>query len=247
MKNIFTTVYAFLVIIFAAGISIAGDFATLNVIGFSPSGRYMAFEEYGTQDGSGFPYANTFFIDVSKNAFAAAPVKTVVNDDSASESAARKRAMALSAKKLKQFGIVIGNTGRLVLSHLITDKTLDTNEGEGGSNVVRFYDQYGSFYHKGDYELTLNAVKVSEKKCSDYTEQGTYMFEIKLTNKDDNSNKFLQKDTSLPESRGCPLSYRLQNVYLYKGSIAVFVNVFTQGFEGPDMRYLAVTGKLKED
>jgi hypothetical protein len=33
--------------------------------------------------------------------------------------------------------------------------------------------------------------------------------------------------------------------YLYKDFVVVFVGVFTRGFEGPDMRFMAVTGTLK--
>ena len=38
----------------------AGDTATPQVLGFSADGKVFAFEEYGIQDGSGFPYANRF-------------------------------------------------------------------------------------------------------------------------------------------------------------------------------------------
>ena len=48
---------------FAAPAS-AGDRAQFNPIGFSEDGRYFAFEEFGIQDGSGFPYSNTFIIDL---------------------------------------------------------------------------------------------------------------------------------------------------------------------------------------
>jgi hypothetical protein len=38
----------------------AGDAAKLDILGFSKDGGVFAFEEYGVQDGSGFPYANRF-------------------------------------------------------------------------------------------------------------------------------------------------------------------------------------------
>ena len=49
----------------------------------------------------------------------------------------------------------------------------------------------------------------------------------------------------LPESRNCPHTYSIQNVYVYENRVAVFLNVYTTGFEGPDMRFLAVTGNYK--
>ncbi|MGE6786024.1 DUF2259 domain-containing protein, partial [Ensifer adhaerens] len=35
--------------------ALAGDYAALQPIGFSADGNVFAFEEYGVQDGSGFP------------------------------------------------------------------------------------------------------------------------------------------------------------------------------------------------
>jgi predicted secreted protein len=64
-------------------------------------------------------------------------------------------------------------------------------------------------------------------------------------NEKQNASKVLQKDTTLPASRGCALRYRMRDVYLYSGIVAVFIIVYMQGFEGPDMRYMTVTRKLK--
>ncbi|RUV10776.1 DUF2259 domain-containing protein, partial [Mesorhizobium sp. M5C.F.Ca.IN.020.32.2.1] len=39
----------------------AGDVAELEILGFTSDGGAFAFEEYGVQDGSGFPYANRYY------------------------------------------------------------------------------------------------------------------------------------------------------------------------------------------
>ena len=49
----------------------AGDYASRHVIGFSADGRYFAFEQYGAQDGSGFPYAEIFIIDTQADSWVA--------------------------------------------------------------------------------------------------------------------------------------------------------------------------------
>ena len=49
----------------SSGTALAGDFANLNVLGFSSDGNIFAFEQYGVQDGSGFPYADRFYIDTN--------------------------------------------------------------------------------------------------------------------------------------------------------------------------------------
>ncbi|TIL61031.1 MAG: hypothetical protein E5Y89_28055, partial [Mesorhizobium sp.] len=38
----------------------AGDVAELEILGFSKDGGVFAFEEYGVQDGSGYPYASRY-------------------------------------------------------------------------------------------------------------------------------------------------------------------------------------------
>ena len=247
MRHIFkmrikTTLAGILICLFAlASTAIAGDYATLNFIGFSNNGRYLAFEEYGVQDGSGFPYSNIYFIETAKNTMAAPSVVVRLDDEYASEKMARARSAALAAKKLRQLGIVRGNTGKHVVSHLINDLTF---EKDPFATEVTFAEEIGSMYKQGEYYLKLRPVKVVIKDCEPYDYE-TLMMDLTLTNKDDNTTRTLQKDTTIPKSRGCAHGYRIQDVYLYKGSIAVFINVFTQGFEGPDMRFMAVSGQYK--
>lgn len=50
----------------AAASAWAGDFSTFQSLGFSPDGKVYAFEEFGIQDGSGFPYSNVYFIDTER-------------------------------------------------------------------------------------------------------------------------------------------------------------------------------------
>ena len=47
----------------------AGDVAELEILGFTGDGGVFAFEEYGVQDGSGFPYANRYYIDTADDTF----------------------------------------------------------------------------------------------------------------------------------------------------------------------------------
>jgi predicted secreted protein len=61
--------------------------------------------------------------------------------------------------------------------------------------------------------------------------------------------KLLHEDKSVPQSRGCPLGYRLgaiQTVFPVSGaaSFAVLIAVRSFGFEGPDFRWIALTGRL---
>ena len=47
-----------------AGPARAGDIALLESLGFSEAGDVFAFQQSGVEDGSGFPYADIFFLDL---------------------------------------------------------------------------------------------------------------------------------------------------------------------------------------
>ncbi|EIJ42603.1 putative secreted protein [Beggiatoa alba B18LD] len=71
--------------------------------------------------------------------------------------------------------------------------------------------------------------------------------ETTKTEEDTTGLVILQADKKIPETRGCPLAYRIQDVYIYNGEyIAVFINIFSPGFEGQNMRYIVVTGKFRD-
>ncbi len=55
--------------LFVAGHLWAGDAATFLSVGCSEDFRYYAFAQYGVQDGSGFPYAELYIVDVPENNF----------------------------------------------------------------------------------------------------------------------------------------------------------------------------------
>lgn len=239
--NKFLIVFLFLVLLPAE--SFAGDYANLNFIGFSKDGKFLAFEQYGVQDGSGFPYADIFFINTEKNIFAAAPVSVRIDRDDATETTVRNKANLAAAKKLRELKIVKGNPGSLVLSHLTTDLTFNENL-KNNTETVRFAELIFSSYQKGDYELSLKSVPAKMKDC-DIFEQEIFKLELSLKDNESGATKILQKDADLPKSRGCALSYSIQNVYVYADYIAVFLNVLTPGFEGADMRYMVVSGKMR--
>lgn len=232
---------------------LAGDFSTLNFIGFSKDGKYLAFEEYGTGDGSGFPYATVYFVDVGKNTFVGKPFEVMLENEKATEATAIKKVEAQAARRMRQLKIVRGNTGKLLLAHFLTDTTYDAlpdNSDDNAPQKVRFeLDAYPDGQVEF-YELSLNHIPVKPQGCDD--DSGVYSFnllDLKLdyyyANVKSEPTRILQKDDVMPGRRGCALNYNIERVYYYKDTIAVFLNVYYRGFEGPNMRYMVVTGKLK--
>ena len=61
----------------------------------------------------------------------------------------------------------------------------------------------------------------------------------------------IHDDTALPASRGCPQDYAISDVVTYfpEGRdpvMVVLVHVISQGFEGPDRRFLAVATSFQD-
>ncbi|WP_246707246.1 DUF2259 domain-containing protein [Mesorhizobium sp. NZP2077] len=73
-------------------------------------------------------------------------------------------------------------------------------------------------------------------------------FRLTLQGQDGKPFKTLHEDMAVPGSRNCPTSYSLSESYEFAPSgkpavIVVLVQRFSQGFEGRDRRFLAVTGQ----
>lgn len=257
----------------------AGDYARFHFIGFSNSGRYLAFEEYGMIDEpeDGSPYAAIYIVDVDRNTLATAPVKTkhsIYPDGPLDGFEARVRLAnrRRAARELRRFGIVEGNTGLQVVAHLINEYDTDYEENSevrSDSEPVRatpvppkdktdplsgyiamlpqrvsFTKRGNALYRDGFYQIKINPVPVKQKNC-DEDERDLFSFEMTLTN-EEKKTRVLQPAGKIPASRGCVNGYGIQEAFIYKNRLAVFVGVFTRGWEGENMRLMAVTGFLDE-
>ncbi|OQW92526.1 MAG: hypothetical protein BWK79_14445 [Beggiatoa sp. IS2] len=80
----------------------AGEASELHIIGFSEDGNYLAFQQYGVTDGEGLAFANTYFIDVEGNKYAANPVETRGEPDKAKESEKAREDIPDEVKKDKE-------------------------------------------------------------------------------------------------------------------------------------------------
>jgi predicted secreted protein len=222
---------------------------TIEPLGFSTDGRLFSykttanasFSESGIKSG-------LFVIDVEKNSW-------VSNE-----------------KKLKKKHLLYKVYSR-VETDFSSSTVLFTN---GGGNTVERMAGPGVFL----YELVL---KQDSKKCAGihldlYTKRdfnvandvkflknGLKQFYSKTEKKVKNQGFgtiekiTLQEDKNvIPKSRGCPIYYRVESVYIYpksgpngspyltqlEGSIAVLIQYLEASTHGPNVRYLVVTGKI---
>jgi predicted secreted protein len=232
--------------------TLAGEYADLKFIGFSKDGKYLAFEESGTYDGSNADFSTTYFIDTVKNTFALPPVEITEGEaytaaEKRTEAARNKKLRLTLAANLRRLRIVAGNTGELIVAHLLTDFTYDNSNlsSEENDEVVKFNNiLYVNSAFEGYYELVLkNIPAAGDERC----DSQSHMLELTLLDKTSEKTvppKILQKDTTLPKSRWCPYYYRVEQIYSYEDKLAIFLNYFNQGFEGRSMRYMVVTTQL---
>lgn len=217
----------------------AGDFAYEQVIGFSKDGRYFGFEEYGVQDGSGFPYSNIFIIDLETDTFApSTPVRLLKKDGGASLASVRWEVKGIAKGVLRKYKL--HHPAVVAYARGLGDFA-DSGEGLSAPITSRVVlpGHTDPTEGKGDYfDLVLKHIPVpSAGKCPIDT-VGFQMEKIDPNGK----RRFVHRDEKLFLSRGCPLKYRLSRLYLPANRsgdfAAALISVFQLGFEGPDRRFV---------
>lgn len=227
----------------------AGDAAKLTHIGFSSDGKSYAFMESGVQDGSGFAYANIRFLDTASNKFSASAVNVLQNEDDTIstlidiESEALKRAEAT----LSSLAISKEIKGDIVVSRKITDlearklKEVSFSNGPiiGGLTAPQY-----------KIKLTVSAAKKETTCLTDSVKK----MKLELVDLKTKKTSVLQEDLKLPASRACAHNYEIEDVVVINpdqmselaSKVVVLIRVFSQGFEGEDVRYMAISSSLNK-
>jgi predicted secreted protein len=225
-----------LVLLMAAGNASAGDTSSLNVLGYSPDGKVFGFEEYGIADGSGFPYANVFLIDIAADKFLpGTPIRVQVEED-APLSQVRKTARAKAAPLLEKYRLE-DNPGVIVAYN-------PPSELDSDPYRLRFKSFVSAPPH--GYTNAL-ALKVKDfpvpASCSGFAD--SYKgFTLTLTEHEGRPGAtVVHDDKGVPASRLCPLDYSIGAVVsseIREGTMIAMILVHSYGFEGPDRRWIAV-------
>jgi predicted secreted protein len=218
----------------------AGDASDLRILGFSPDGAVFAFEETGIQDGSGFPYANRFYINTASDSFLpGTPVRIRIEDETATLDAVRAQARAKgeAASGLAD-ATLAANPGTLLAYAPLT---------EAGDPPIRmaFHDSTAVATFRKPRELQLTVLtEAPAENCYGMADKQAF-FALDLVEASPDAVPLrLHEDASVPKSRNCPTDYRLGGVVRFAGKSAnVLVSLIivqSIGFEGPDHRWLAV-------
>jgi predicted secreted protein len=229
----------------------AADGAQSRAIGFSPDGKYFAFEQYGNQDGSGFTFSEIYVLDIAQDKWVpGTPVKILNESEESKIEDARQQAISKAAPIIAQFNVT-GAFDTLVhmpFTEIITDRRK--------VRFARYYNSMGdvaAYEFTGSFELEVKDVKVVQpKECPDGDFLTFVGMEVTLKNMKTGVVKTLTKDVGIPKSRYCPHAYDLEAVfapstYQVPGDpLVALIGVYSRGFEGSDRRFIAVPFELFE-
>lgn len=216
----------------------AGDFAQFRPLGFSEDGSVFAFEQFGVQDGSGFPYAERYFIRTASDTFVSGtPIKIRLEDENATIAEARALADQESFPFMQEFDIG-AQPANIVAFNPST---------ESSSAAREFHYQPYSYEPNPNppYELALQEIELPlTPTCNNIIEKGIGI-RLSLKTEPGSAAEVFYQDKSVPNSRGCPTEYRLGGVLTYENFDRPPIHVFlvlvkSFGFEGPDGRWIAI-------
>ncbi|AXS41151.1 DUF2259 domain-containing protein [Breoghania sp. L-A4] len=214
----------------------AADAAAREIIGFSPDGAYFAFEQFGVQDGSGFPYSDIFVLETATDTWVrGTPAHAVLRDEAATLEAVRAEARREARPILTRLRISSQHGRELV-----------SDNADNARDAARFLP----FFLAGDgpaqdpVRLRLSEIAMSRDDCAalGVVNRG---FALVLEDESGQPLRILQEDTEIPASRGCPVHYGISDVLAFPRPgigpvLVVLVSVYRFGFEGLDRRYIAI-------
>ena len=225
--------------------ALAADGAAFNVLGYSPDSRYFAFEQYGVQDGSGFPYWDVFIIDLKSNAWVkGTPVCALLESEDNRPAEARDKAMATAQPLLQEMHI--SEPADILAANLANEVTADRSR----LAFDRWYVSMGSMPNgRGSDQIRfeLSVEPLALPRSANCPEDLGENFGLRLTVKDitAGTSRSLFEDKSIPASRGCPVGYDVAAVVAQSGypvtdRLVALIGVYSTGFEGAGHRYIAV-------
>jgi len=95
------------VLIISSVVVQAKTLVRVKAIGSSPKGQYVAFEEFGYQNGRKLPFSKIRVMNVWKNKYVETPVVIVGAKEDDRLNQVRARAKQIAEKKLQKFNITI--------------------------------------------------------------------------------------------------------------------------------------------
>ena len=263
MSNMKRIGIAFLLALALVANARAGDGAALHVLGFSADGRYFAFEQYGEQNGSGSLYSIITAVEIAGDRPAKGmPITAIMDPDNTNLGKAprdrqladiRAKAGAEATTLLQQFGIsqtgyqagqMVASLGDSHSRRILQPEQVKSAMKAVVATIALPADRFGA-----DARLVLREFDIALPRCKDLiSREHPSGFGLTLERKG-RPTIHLNRDQTIPAARGCPEHYGISEVHalaLPDGSttLAVVIHYFYPAFEGPDRRFLVVTGRV---
>jgi hypothetical protein len=205
----------------------AANALPVEVVGFSPDDRYVAWIEHGVGEGSGHPWARLHVTEVSRSADAVPPVHITLDSgketDSEDEAVRKARAAADSAG------------GKLRVSSWIAARVIRTDE-KGDLRDARGAPV-------GTLQIEDRATRADAKSKCDAPFR-PLLLRLSIFFLDDDKPARLAEDKKLPKDRPCASSCEVAGVFAHDNAALAFTRCGVQGFEGASTKYTAYAGKL---
>jgi len=199
----------------------------IEVVGFSPDDRYVAWIEHGVSEGSGYPWASLHVTEVSRSAEAVPPVKIRLDsaqDTDTEVAAVRKARAAADAAR-----------GKLRIASWVAPRIIQHDEKGELSD------------HRG---APIGTVQIEERVASGKDKSKCdepfrpLLLRLVILFLDDDHPARLAEDKKLPTDRLCASTCELAGVFAHGKSALAFTKCGVQGFEGPGSKYTAYAGTL---
>jgi predicted secreted protein len=231
---------ALVVLAFGTNAALGYDASALNVLGFSPDGRYFAFAQEG--DNEGGHYSITIAMEVASSRMVGGSPFIGIEDNQTlvdSQAKAAKLIEQLHISSQSSMAIAVPDAK---VQETVNSTSVDLLRSAAVKMLAMTPDWFGP-----DVRLVLNQTSRPSRKC-DHGEAGIVSFGMQLDRMPLPPIK-IGADKNIPYWVDCPAQYGIAGAHALRlqdgaTALAVIVQYFYFGFEGPDRRFTAVTARI---
>ncbi|NKL00495.1 DUF2259 domain-containing protein [Rhizobium leguminosarum bv. viciae] len=192
------------------GLSLAGDIANIQPIGFSADGKVFGFQEFGIEESGKLPYSNTYFIDTEDGRYLeGTPFHTELTDRDANLSKARRQNLTAARSQMDKYDLLT-NPG------LIAAFNPPTELGSP-SKTLRYTTLATDGPPKAPYTLSLGEMPVPTPKDCAAVDKRVIGFSLQMIEKEGAPNRQAARQaTAVPAERVCSVEYRIGGAVVYQ-------------------------------
>ncbi|MDK4734123.1 DUF2259 domain-containing protein [Rhizobium sp. CNPSo 3490] len=192
------------------GLSLAGDIASIQPIGFSADGKVFAFQEFGIKENSKTPYSETYFINTDGGQYLeGTPFRTELTDKDANLSKARRQNLTAARSQMDKYDLLT-NPG------LIAAFNPPTELGSP-SKTLRYTTLAIDGPPKTPYTLSLGETPVPTPKECATVDKRVLGFSLQMIEKEGVPNRQAARQaTAVPAERTCSVEFRIGGAVVYQ-------------------------------